>query len=185
MRKRSVSEYGSPLPLTRDLESAPAKQSDRGLSQSKTRRWFATLYAFVMLPLMPAFAQSFSIDWHTIDGGGGTSTGGVYQVSGTVGQPNAGPTMSGATFSVSGGFWSPVTVVQTVGAPTLTLTLTSTNTAVVSWPFPSMGFTLQQNTNLNTPDWVLSSQTVTNSGAVNYIIVNEPTGNCFYRLIKP
>ena len=28
------------------------------------------------------FTQSYSIDWHTIDGGGGTSTGGVYSVSG-------------------------------------------------------------------------------------------------------
>ena len=29
-------------------------------------------------------AQSYSIDWFTIDGGGGTSTGGVYSVSGTI-----------------------------------------------------------------------------------------------------
>ena len=32
----------------------------------------------------------YSIDWSTIDGGGGTSTGGVYTVSGTIGQPDAG-----------------------------------------------------------------------------------------------
>jgi hypothetical protein len=32
-----------------------------------------------------ASAQSYSIDWFTIDGGGGTSTGGVYSVSGTIG----------------------------------------------------------------------------------------------------
>ena len=36
------------------------------------------------------FAQSYQIDWFTIDGGGGTSTGGVYSVSGTIGQPDAG-----------------------------------------------------------------------------------------------
>jgi hypothetical protein len=29
------------------------------------------------------------LDWFTIDGGGGTSTGGVYAVSGTIGQPDA------------------------------------------------------------------------------------------------
>ena len=34
--------------------------------------------------------QNYSIDWFTIDGGGGTSTGGVYAVSGTIGQPDAG-----------------------------------------------------------------------------------------------
>ena len=32
-----------------------------------------------------SLAQSYSIDWFTIDGGGGTSTGGVYSVSGTIG----------------------------------------------------------------------------------------------------
>ena len=36
-------------------------------------------------------AQNFSLDWWTMDGGGGTSTGGVYSVTGTVGQPDAGP----------------------------------------------------------------------------------------------
>jgi len=37
------------------------------------------------LAVAPAGAQSYSINWSTIDGGGGTSTGGVYTVSGTVG----------------------------------------------------------------------------------------------------
>ena len=40
----------------------------------------------------PAFAQEFSIDWFTVDGGGSTSasTGGVFAVSGsTFGQPDA------------------------------------------------------------------------------------------------
>src|SRR6266581_9809772 len=92
-------------------------------------------------------AQTYSIDWFTIDGGGGTSTGGVYSVSGTVGQPDAG-TMSGGNYSLTGGFWSLLSVVQTPGAPLLTITLTSTNTAVVSWPYPSPGFALQENANL-------------------------------------
>src|SRR5262245_40374580 len=48
-------------------------------------------------------AQNYSVDWHTIAGGGGTSTGGVYSVSGTVGQPDAG-TMSGGSYSLAGGF---------------------------------------------------------------------------------
>ena len=33
-----------------------------------------------------AFAQTYSIDWYKVAGGGGTSTGGVYSVSGTIGQ---------------------------------------------------------------------------------------------------
>src|SRR5258705_2546512 len=52
-------------------------------------------------------SAQYSIDWFTIDGGGGTSTGGVYSVSGTIGQPdaNAQP-MTAGNFSLVGGFWS-------------------------------------------------------------------------------
>src|SRR5687767_5768989 len=99
-------------------------------------------------------AQSYSIDWFTIDGGGGTSTGGVYSVTGTIGQPDAGGPMTGGSFSISGGFWSLLSAVQTPGAPRLTISLTGTNTALVSWPSPSSGFSLLQNTNLNTTNWV-------------------------------
>ena len=49
-------------------------------------------------------AQQYSIDWHTIDGGGGASTGGVYSVSGTIGQPDAGGPLTGGSFSLIGGF---------------------------------------------------------------------------------
>ena len=31
----------------------------------------------------------FSIDWHTIDGGGGSSAGENFSLSGTIGQPDA------------------------------------------------------------------------------------------------
>src|SRR5262245_41656697 len=62
---------------------------------------------------LTAGAQSYSIDWYKIAGGGGTSTGSVYSVSGTIGQPDAGPTMSGGNYSVDGGFWGFIAVVQT------------------------------------------------------------------------
>lgn len=52
----------------------------------------------------PGRAQ-FEIDWSTIDGGGGTSTGGEFSLSGTVGQPDAG-TMTGGIFELVGGFWA-------------------------------------------------------------------------------
>jgi len=31
--------------------------------------------------------QQYALDWSTVDGGGGTSTGGVYTGTGTAGQP--------------------------------------------------------------------------------------------------
>ncbi len=47
---------------------------------------------------------SFDLSWNTIDGGGGTSTGGGFELSGTIGQPDAG-VMSGGSFVLAGGFW--------------------------------------------------------------------------------
>ena len=128
-------------------------------------------------------AQSYSIDWFTIDGGGGTSTGGVYSVTGTIGQPDAGVAMIGGNYSLTGGFWS-LYAVQTPGAPPLSILL-SNNLVMVSWPSPSTGFNLQQNLNLNTTNWVTPPETVIDNGTIKFINVNPPTGNRFYRLFKP
>src|ERR1051325_7340389 len=136
------------------------------------------------LAVSNASAQSYSIDWFTVDGGGGTSTGGVYSVSGTIGQPDAG-VMSGGNFSITGGFWSLLSVVQTPGAPTLAIFLTGTNTAVVYWPSPSTGFNLQQNTNLTGTNWLTPAETVNDNGNTRYIIVAPPKASRFYRLAHP
>ena len=39
--------------------------------------WFAALVIVLLLPAVCAHAQTYSIDWSKIAGGGGTSTGGV------------------------------------------------------------------------------------------------------------
>src|SRR4051794_33098554 len=96
---------------------------------------FGCIAVFLAIASGVARAQSYSIDWFTIDGGGGTSTGGVYSVSGTIGQPDAGH-MSGGNYTLDGGFWGIIAAVQTPGAPTLRVVLTSTNTVVVAWPYP-------------------------------------------------
>ena len=129
-------------------------------------------------------AQTYSIDWFTIDGGGGTSTGGVYSVTGTVGQPDAGH-LSGGNITLDGGFWGIIAAVQSPGAPALTIQLTVTNTVMVSWASPSTGFNLRQNTDLTTGTWVTPSESVSNNGTIKFIIVNPPVGNRFYRLSKP
>jgi len=133
-----------------------------------------------------SFAQRYSIDWFTIDGGGGTSTGGVYAVSGTIGQPDAGGPMTGGNYSLTGGFWSLLSVVQTPGAPALTITRTPTNTVAVSWPSPATGWVLQQNTNsVASVNWSNAPGTIQDDGTTKVLIVNPPTGNRFYRLFKP
>ena len=54
-----------------------------------------------------AFGQSFSIDSFTVAGGSGTSTGGAFAVSGTIGLPDAGA-RSGGNYSLAGGFWGAI-----------------------------------------------------------------------------
>ena len=69
----------------------------------------------VLLATLTVHAQQYSIDSHTIAGGGGTSTGGGFSVSGTIGQPDAGA-MSGGNYSLAGGFWGDIQTPPPVGS---------------------------------------------------------------------
>lgn len=53
-----------------------------------------------------AQAQPYEIDSYTIDAGGGTSTGGAFELSGTIGQHDAGGVLAGGTVELTGGFWA-------------------------------------------------------------------------------
>jgi hypothetical protein len=56
---------------------------------------------------------TFDLSWNTIDGGGGSASGGNFQVIGTIGQPDASSTaMVGGTFEVRGGFWAGGVIAQ-------------------------------------------------------------------------
>src|SRR3954463_13019035 len=147
-----------------------------------------TILAFIGATFVFAItsaAQSYSIDWFTIDGGGGNSTGGVYSVSGTIGQPDAGH-MSGGNFTLDGGFWGIIAAVQTPGSPLLRVVLTATNTVIVAWPVSSTGFGLQQNLAVNNSGgWSNVTNTVNVVGSENQVIVAPPLGNRFYRLKYP
>jgi hypothetical protein len=138
------------------------------------------LFLGLLLPVI-GIAQQYSIDWYKVSGGGGTSTGGTYQVSGTIGQPDASGAMSGGSYSLTGGFWSLISVVQTAGLPNLTITY-SGNSVVVSWPNTG-SYTLQQNGNLAVPaGWTTSGYSITPSNGTNSITVTPPAANLFFRL---
>jgi len=142
------------------------------------------LSLLISLAALAALGQ-YSVDWSTIDGGGGTSTGGVYSVTGTIGQPDAGA-MSGGNYTLQGGFWGIISVVQTPGASLLSIARTTTNTVAVFWPSPSTGWTLQQNTNsVSSLNWSNVTAAIQDDGTNKTLIVNPPTGNRFYRLFKP
>lgn len=139
---------------------------------------------FVSCLAMMASAQSYTIDWYKVAGGGGTSTGGTYTVSGTIGQPDASGAMSGGNYSITGGFWALIQVVQTPGAPKLFISQ-SGNTVTVYWQNVT-GWTLHQSGNLTTPvaSWSASSSPTLTNGT-NYLNVVNPAGNQFYRLTNP
>ena len=131
-----------------------------------------------------ASAQSYSIDWSTIDGGGGGSTGGVYAVTGTIGQPDAG-TMSGGTYTLNGGFWGVIAAVQTPGAPYLWVALTPTNTAIIWWTVSPTSWRLRATTNLAPTGAIWTDCSYQTNGATCYRLESPPTGNRFYRLQSP
>ncbi len=68
-------------------------------------KWNLIATAAVLGLAGAANAQPYDLSWYTIDGGGGTSTGGVFSLSGTIGQPDAGGPMTGGAYSLTGGFW--------------------------------------------------------------------------------
>jgi len=55
--------------------------------------------------------------------------------------------MAGGHYSLAGGFWALIQVVETPGLPLLTITRAG-NSVIVSWPDPATNsYTLQQNGN--------------------------------------
>jgi hypothetical protein len=124
-------------------------------------------------------AQNFAIDAHAIAGGGGTSSGGSFVVSGAIGLPDAG-SMAGGNFAINGGFWSLNVAVQTLGAPALTIT-TSGGIVTISWPGDIAGFRLESTPVLGSgANWQPVSGVSNNS-----ISVPIASGLLFYRLISP
>jgi len=143
-----------------------------------------TLILLTLLAPVWVWAQVYSIASHQISGGGGTSTNGVYQVSGTIGQGVAGGPLTGGNYSLIGGFWGMITTVQTAGLPILSITA-SGNAVIVSWP-ATVSCSLQQNPDMgNSAGWTASSYTVSSVLGTNSITVTAPAGNLFFRLTKP
>ena len=133
-----------------------------------------TLLLWLFVPTL--HAQSYTISWHKVAGGGGTSTGSVYSLSGTIGQHDASDVLTSGNYSLTGGFWS-LFAMQTPGAPLLTITRIG-NQAIVSWNPSVTGWTLQTSNNLCTGIWGNYPGQIVNNSAIN----SPPEGNVFFRL---
>jgi len=66
------------------------------------------LISLTLLTVVPILAQTgggYDLTWNSIDSGGGTSSGGNYLLSGTIGQSDAG-LATGGFYSLRSGFWA-------------------------------------------------------------------------------
>lgn len=117
-------------------------------------------------------------------GGGGTSSGGNYAVSGTIGQADAGGPLTGGNYSLTGGFWSGVTLVQNPEGPELSMVTDSKGGMTVRWPSPSPGYILQQSTDLTKESWADSTYPVADDGTWRSITFEPAAGRLYFRLRK-
>ncbi len=150
------------------------------------KRFLAIAIMGAALLSLGVIHAQYSINWYTIGGGGGSSSGGsgsnTFTLSGTIGQP-ATATMSGGSFAITGGFWSFISMVQTPGAPLLSV-LRAGPQATISWPAPATGFVLQQSTNLLS-GWAASSATLATNAGIISATVPASSGHLFFRLYNP
>ena len=85
----------------------------------------------------------------------------------------------------AGGLFGVARLLQNGSSPvSLRISLTATNTALISWPYPSTGWNLRQNSNLATANWVTPPEMINNDGTNNFIVVSPRSGNLFFRLAQ-
>ena len=69
--------------------------------------------------------------------------------------------------------------------PPLAISRPAANTVMISWPWPSSGWNLQQNTDLTTTNWTTPPATIENNGTNNFITITPPGGTILFRLEHP
>jgi hypothetical protein len=90
--------------------------------------------------------------------------------------------MIGSGYSLTGGFWSLINVVQTPGRPNLIIVSKGANSVKILWPNTG-SFTLQQNANLALANgWTPSGYSITTGFDTNFCTITPPVGNLFFRL---
>ena len=129
-------------------------------------------------------AAQYQIDWFTLDGGGGQSSGGAYTLVGAIGQAEA-AISSGGAYTLSGGFWSAFVVAQTEEAAPWLRIVHSDGQVLLAWPNPSTGFQLQESAGLVSPNWTDVKDVPTVIGDQQQVRQTLALAPRFYRLHKP
>ena len=132
-----------------------------------------------------AHAQQYAMPWSKIAGGGTMqSTGGVYTLSGTIGQADAGRVAATNAYRIEGGFWA--IAIQQLGYPALNITRSGTN-ALVTWITAETGFILQTSADMTTPTaWSDTAFTPSITGTTNLVTAPlDPAQKKYFRLRRP
>jgi hypothetical protein len=141
-------------------------------------------FSLLLLSATVASAQSYSVTSHTIAGGGGTSSGGAYAVTGAIAQHDANAISIGGTYIISGGFFAQYMALQQIGAPHLIIRGVGANVQVV-WGSNVPGWVLQSNsTDLAPANWLDVVGTPTVSGPEQFLQFAAGSGRVFFRLRK-
>jgi hypothetical protein len=154
--------------------TAMAKRSN-SLTSRHTSYVRLVLIAVVMGIIPGLRAEPYGVDRYLFTGGGGTSSGGGYTLTSSIGQPEAGK-LTGGAFTLEGGFW-PGLIVPSEAAPTLLIEPAGLMVAISWWP-EAGGFVLEASNELSPAAWQ-------EGPPGNPVAIPVATQTRFFRLKKP
>jgi hypothetical protein len=135
----------------------------------------AAIRLLAALTAIAAQAQEFSVPWFSIDGGGGFSGGGEYELFGTVGQSDAAAPSTGGGYTLTAGF-VPGLGVQNE-APILNIAVISPGQVTLAWEAMGGDYVLQQSDALDAGAW-----TDIPAGGISPVVLTALESGKFYRL---
>ena len=156
----------------------PCADAGKRGTRARSLPVFGALLA-LLAGVLSASAPPYTIDWWTVDGGGGDGSGGTFTLSGTAGQPDAGILGGGR---LDGGFWS------LIGPVPFDLTITKLGADVfISWPSPSTGFDLEVCTDIAAGNWTyyVGPPNIQDNGVIRSLTLTPSATPHFYRLRNP
>jgi hypothetical protein len=129
-----------------------------------------------------ASSQELNLNWWSLDGGGGVSSGGGYVLIGTIGQPDAG-LMSGGPYALFGGFWNRMILPR----PLLAIRAGPNRTVVISWLEAWDGYELEESPDVQPGRWTpVVPRPVVVGDQKQVSLPLPPSGSMkFYRLRQP
>jgi hypothetical protein len=143
-------------------------------------RYLTSLIAVILISAGSGWAQTYSVGWSTVAGGGGTSasTDGILSLSGTIGQAET-DLCAGGSYSLTAGFWAGD---APAFGPPLHITR-SGSYVIITWTSTDGRFALQTTDDLAAQTaWGEVAQPVFQSGDDYWVAIPATRSSQFFRL---